>query len=80
MNNTMKIVIEEYIASCYYVYVENTVKLLIVPNRGTCHCYIEKIPNDFKAVSTNYQDYFENWLHPTEEEMIAFLLEHNIDY
>lgn len=32
------------------------------------------------VLSVNFEDYFEDWQNPTEEELIAFCLEHNLEY
>lgn len=34
----------------------------------------------FKTITSQFDHYFEEWLNPTEEELIAFCLEFDIEY
>lgn len=39
-----------------------------------------RVVGEYAILTYNYQDYFTNWLSPTEAEMVAFCLEHDIIY
>lgn len=60
-----------------YILEYKKLKLQLTYYKRNQECHLYKLG---VTVTTHFDHYFEDWLHPTEVEMVAFCLEHDLVY